>query len=605
MPRSPRSLHPTAVPLHAPLAYIPRSHSTPLRSAAMSVGDLAALTATLTMSDSVHDCRLRSSSSGSSTPASSLPSNTSCVSSASSLDRTPDSERSTSFDIDQLSNGNSISEEEGHDNTHHHHVNSNKSDRRTNHGVGGGVGIAGVSRKIVEPSERRTVFIPNLPRDATAREMNLMFAFCPGFIKCQLYDQLKSNEGQRTPIGTSPDGSNTGLTHFGAFILFESPAAAIFARDRLNGFVFDASAPSPVVLQARIAMKNLFLSREEQVDLFQLSGLVGGGSLKASRRNSLAGTATPTGTGAHHQHVIPPSEIARMTQIQAEYAQGQFSPILQPGIANAGTPPFQPFSPSEYTSPALGAFAQAVPPPGYYHLDSATSPQQSHSPVQHLQQNAYACIQQNGGGWQASPVGIGAYRTGAYTPYGHHHSHPHGVGPLNPPCTTLFLARLEHLTDDELLQLLVNSFPTMINSKFMIDSKGQRIGKHTQTRRLHRWSCVTPNHTLILASHPLSMCQFFVVLSFQPSLSSILWNPLRSPSSASMASRASHAHSLRIHSAYDQSKGSQFFLATHIHTPTNTSLGPIHHPPGRSLTADSKHRQSCQHQTNTKQNDAS
>lgn len=50
--------------------------------------------------------------------------------------------------------------------------------------------------------------------------------------------------------------------------------------------------------------------------------------------------------------------------------------------------------------------------------------------------------------------------------------------PYNPPCTTLFIARLDQLSNEELYSLLVNSFgETLTGSKFMVDSKGQRIGQ--------------------------------------------------------------------------------------------------------------------------------
>lgn len=53
--------------------------------------------------------------------------------------------------------------------------------------------------------------------------------------------------------------------------------------------------------------------------------------------------------------------------------------------------------------------------------------------------------------------------------------------PYNPPCTTLFLARLDQLSNEELYSLLVNSFgETLTGSKFMVDSKGQRIGQSTK-----------------------------------------------------------------------------------------------------------------------------
>ena len=56
--------------------------------------------------------------------------------------------------------------------------------------------------------------------------------------------------------------------------------------------------------------------------------------------------------------------------------------------------------------------------------------------------------------------------------------------PYNPPCTTLFIARLDQLSNEELYSLLVNSFQeTLTGSKFMVDSKGQRIGQSMHSSR--------------------------------------------------------------------------------------------------------------------------
>lgn len=59
---------------------------------------------------------------------------------------------------------------------------------------------------------------------------------------------------------------------------------------------------------------------------------------------------------------------------------------------------------------------------------------------------------------------------------GNGHNYPTNVGRHNPPCSALFLARLERVTDEELRTLLHNSFPkSLVNFKFMLDSKRQRI----------------------------------------------------------------------------------------------------------------------------------
>lgn len=366
----------------------------------------------------------------------------------------------------------------------------------------------------IDPTERRTVFIPNLPRDATQRELTNMFAFCDGFVKVQLYDQKGPQEGGGAATTTTTSGASTPpaattttvaggpapLTFFGAFILFDSPAQAIFARDRLHGMVFDAAAQPPTILQARLALKNLYLSREENEQHMQaVAAAMINNSQKTSRRGS-HGYANGGGGNALQQHgaVIPPSDAAVVAGYMVNgnanvVGGGAFSPLLSPqpphnGGGGGG------YIHSGYHSPALspyGAQHQQLTPPalqqqlnGYY-SDGVMSPQQHHPSLVHPQGvfsgmygngvgvgNGGNNGNNNGGGGGYHRHGNG-YHNNNHSHNNHSHSH---AGPFNAPCSTLFLARLDQLSDEELYGLLVNSFPdTLKDTKFMIDSKNQRI----------------------------------------------------------------------------------------------------------------------------------
>lgn len=379
-------------------------------------------------------------------------------------------------------------------------------------------------RKIVDPADRRTVFIPNLPRDASQREVENMFTFCPGFIKAQLYDQLKSPhntaEGQQNPSSNgqasnghgesavTPAAPNDGLTHFGAFILFDSPHAALLARDRLNGHVFDSSSTPAVVLQARIAVKNLYLSREEQAEIEKqraMSTVIHGSGAKSSRRGSF-NHAIPKEPiqlqfspqqqqqlqQLQHQLQLPPSEFHN------DYSN-QFSPMLQPST----TPTFQgSYSPSGYHSPALGSYdaSQSM----FYGVSGQSTPI-PHSP---LPLGVFAGVHQSNSsgfanGYSSRNGSVSGFHSNGGASSAPLYTHPshHGVaGPFNPPCNTLFLARLEQVSNDDLYQLLVNSFPDMKDHKFMIDSKGQRIGQLHYKERIIKLGMTIKSDLCLLAS---------------------------------------------------------------------------------------------------------
>ena len=249
-----------------------------------------------------------------------------------------------------------------------------------------------------------------------------MFAFADGFIKVQLYDQKLEGHsasagtasGTSTPPnekvanGNGTNGTNTradrdNLTFFGAFILFETAAQAMHARDRLHNMVFDSSQATPVVLQARLALKNLFVPREE--------GPQGPQSQKSSRRGSHGGFAPQNGSAQQQgqPQVIPPSEThpahlnghgyspATAAVMVNNMLSQSFSPLLSPQQAAYGIH-------SGYHSPQLSPvpIAYQMNPPalqnglnGYY-SDGVLSPQHQHM---HPQQGVFAGMYPTHGGY--------------------------------------------------------------------------------------------------------------------------------------------------------------------------------------------------------------
>jgi len=368
----------------------------------------------------------------------------------------------------------------------------------------------------LEPSERRTIFLPGLPRDVTQRELHNLFAFSEGFLKVQLYDSKDASaSGKDITAATKPSsspstvgagsekegipaspqsapvpspGSNTSnphgreLTQLGCFALFENAHQAALARERLQGYVFDPSASPPVVLQARLALKNLVLTREETDSLSAAAALTA--SSKSSRRSSMS----------HAAAVIPIDSPYQPTS-----GSTTFSPLTSPQPHSVQAYGIH----SGYGSPALGpvyAHPQALTPPALAHMGSPAVPYYSESNLS--VSNGAATVQQAGGVFSGvyNAGGVlnaafqsqhnGHYANGNGTSNGHHthggrhhhhhHGHGHGhhsqAGPNNPPCTTLFLARLDLVPDEELLALLWNTFGAQVlDSKLMLDSRGQRI----------------------------------------------------------------------------------------------------------------------------------
>jgi len=363
----------------------------------------------------------------------------------------------------------------------------------------------------LDPSERRTVFIPNLPKDATERELNLLFAFAEGFVKVQLYHHREVGDA------SSRDPSHT---NYGCFALFETSQHAVAARDRLHGFVFDANTQPPTILQARIALKNLWQTREEMNQYFIKKAAT---SNNNSRRGSLTQMQNPN--HPFSSPIIPfeftPFPPALLPHHHGTTA-GDSSGAGMAGMTGMVTPPHpfqQTVSPlsypnSAYGSPVMGPSAgmpfntmtggiqiptQSLGPPAQHQtaaffneIDAAHSHAQTHTLLspqhqhqQHMTGGILAAMQTSYA--DTSDGNEQTEMTATDTGNGYHHSTHHpppypshrrrtDAGPYNPPCTTLFLARLDRMSDDYLASLLHNSFPDSLKDyKFQLDSKGQKI----------------------------------------------------------------------------------------------------------------------------------
>lgn len=228
-------------------------------------------------------------------------------------------------------------------------------------------------RDPIEDHERRTIYVLNLPNDVTHRELQNMFFFWPGFLKCSLYTK---------------DGKTN------AFALFDTPTYALDARNRLDGYIFDEASGSGVTLVTKMAMKNLVLTREE---------------------------------------------AAKMQGLGRGYVQ-------QPGPGYPQPPP--------RGAPQMPYGA----PPA--HMDYG-APSNPYAAYPQMPQQPF--VPQPASNFGA-PRGFGAPRASRT------------VATPNPPCATLFLAKIEAITDADLLSLLEHSCAGYKAHKFSVDRSGQRVG---------------------------------------------------------------------------------------------------------------------------------
>jgi len=97
-----------------------------------------------------------------------------------------------------------------------------------------------------------TLFISSgLPSNVQEREIRNMFRFYPGFVACS----LQSKKAREEASGEQPE------FFFMAFVLFDSEASAIEARNLIDNTKFDYHDPNAPVLKVFPAKKNLGITR--------------------------------------------------------------------------------------------------------------------------------------------------------------------------------------------------------------------------------------------------------------------------------------------------------------------------------------------------------
>jgi hypothetical protein len=162
------------------------------------------------------------------------------------------------------------------------------------------VGIPGVGAAAgVEPM--CTLFISSgLPSNVQEREIRNMFRFYPGFVACS----LQSKKAREEANGEQPE------FFFMAFVLFDSEASAIEARNLIDNTKFDYHDPNAAPLKVFPAKKNLGLTR-------------GYWESESSRLNSAAmpQTVDPYTQQSFQQYAFPGAAQTYMPQFHSEQAQ--------------------------------------------------------------------------------------------------------------------------------------------------------------------------------------------------------------------------------------------------------------------------------------------
>lgn len=265
----------------------------------------------------------------------------------------------------------------------------------------------------------------NLPKGTTEREIRNMFAFAPGFLKCSMYDQTGN------PKNKYPEGS------LGAFVLFETPQAALQASQRLDGYVFDRENPSMAVA-CRIAMKNLMMGRheEEQLTTLDFKRVRVGGGVHAHH----GGYSEPQA----YMDSGMPSSAAAFPQVHGVWGGSNFD-TLNPSIAAT---PFQPPALVNQYDGVSNSYDQ------YAYAPQATAP-------------AFHMGAVGRGGYGGSDYGGRSNYGGARRSAG---GGGGGTG-TNPPCDTLFLSAFEL---PELNRILAKH-PSHTELKTMTDRKGAMV----------------------------------------------------------------------------------------------------------------------------------
>lgn len=252
----------------------------------------------------------------------------------------------------------------------------------------------------------------NLPKGVTDREIKNMFVFSRGFLKCQIYDQSNN------PKNKSEEGC------LGAFVLFETPADAAMAQERLDGFIFDSAAPHMTV-NCRMAMKNLNISRNEME------------SLEMSDAKRIRSFPMP-----HHQQMMPYGQVP-----------GVGMGNVYDGMGGVGQQPGPHHTEQAWDMSGgmgMGGMGQQYAAAAGYGQYAPTPPMQQAPPMQ-----AHAGMY--GGGGASRP-----------------RNRPAVVGSNNPPCNTLFCSNLEMIDDAE-FKAYCGTFAGHAETKSMTDRRGQRV----------------------------------------------------------------------------------------------------------------------------------
>jgi len=458
------------------------------------------------------------------------------------------------------------------------------------------------TRKMTDPSDRRTIFVKGLPVQITQQEAESLFSRLDGYIKVQLYEPTKDEEKDRARGGPT----------MAAFVLFDSPQQALLSKDKLNGYVFQyqeavpikrqeaqteekvndavsengstekAEVSKPYELQAKMATKNLFARKEEIMEYLH----------KKSRKHHhahhvpshsnyqhphhahhfhaqpLLNSVDPRLQHAHQAKMYAPAHLAEMIPTPTPHffatntaavpiahmnPYGYFdvsyhSPVMNGGLSTTPPSPTQlPAMPYDMMNMSMGMNELALAfhmnsmhgfPPvvdvntinfaatmgvdiataqliQLYHNTLTMAPPTNIMPPVHTMPSTadiQAPMHTPDAMARTAPANNEAMTTTPaddshsaslaqisspavdspsvsppISPQITAHSSPssspsksngstQNVGRHNPPCSALFLARLERVSDAELHVLLRNTFANnLIDYKFMIDSKKQRI----------------------------------------------------------------------------------------------------------------------------------
>lgn len=248
------------------------------------------------------------------------------------------------------------------------------------------------TRKITDPSDRRTIFVKGLPVQITQKDAANLFSQLDGYIKVQLYEPTKDEEKDRARGGPT----------MAAFVLFDSPQQALLAKDKLNGYLFqyqesvvqvkgqeaqveekvhpdtvnevastenNESTLKPVTkqyeLQAKMATKNLFARKEEIMEYLH----------KKNRKHNHPHHAQHAPSHAnyqqsHHSHHFHSQPL--LSSVDPRLHHGMTSAVIQTQannffVANSAPIPISTINPygyfdMSYHSPVMNGGLSTTPP---------------------------------------------------------------------------------------------------------------------------------------------------------------------------------------------------------------------------------------------------